>query len=112
MGLIKLRCRILSCEGLLSLSGSLVLILQWKRALHKVFFSRDPLGRRSLLIHKPTSENPHFLLSSVSIGSHPQYTLEELPTESIYILDLEPAVGTNVSNHILVVCSMRLPRQY
>ncbi len=82
---------------------SLVLRLPSKHALRKVFFSRDPLGRRSLLIHKPTPEIPHLLFSSVSIGFHPQYTLEELPTDCIYCLDLERAVEINVSHHTPVV---------
>ncbi|KIJ68621.1 hypothetical protein HYDPIDRAFT_179694 [Hydnomerulius pinastri MD-312] len=54
----------------------------------RLYFARDPLGRRSLLIHKPTPANPYFLLSSVSAGDDPGYEFEELSTEGIFYLDL------------------------
>ncbi|KAJ7835293.1 asparagine synthase-domain-containing protein [Mycena leptocephala] len=54
----------------------------------RVFFARDPLGRRSLLIHKPSTRNPYFLLASVSIGSDPSCEFQELPTEYVYCLEL------------------------
>ncbi|KAF8140062.1 asparagine synthase-domain-containing protein [Boletus edulis] len=55
----------------------------------KLYFARDPLGRRSLLIHKPTLANPIFLLASVSVGEDDAYELEELPTDGIFVLDLD-----------------------
>lgn len=55
------------------------------RTLH---FGRDPLGRRSLLLHRPTKENPYFLLTSVSAGSNVGYDLEELSTENLYTIDV------------------------
>lgn len=55
----------------------------------KLYFARDPLGRRSLLIHKPTLTNPNFLLASVSAGDDDAYDFEELPTDGIYVLDLD-----------------------
>ncbi|KAJ3750126.1 asparagine synthase-domain-containing protein [Lentinula detonsa] len=54
----------------------------------KLFFSRDPLGRRSLLIHKPFVKNPYFLLASVTAGSDPGYAFEELKTGHIHCLDI------------------------
>ncbi|KAF7339870.1 Asparagine synthetase domain-containing protein 1 [Mycena venus] len=54
----------------------------------RVFFARDPLGRRSILIHKPSIKNQYFLLASVSAGSDPSYDFQELPTEFIYCLEL------------------------
>ncbi|KAF8213331.1 asparagine synthase-domain-containing protein [Mycena galopus ATCC 62051] len=54
----------------------------------RVFFARDPLGRRSLLIHKPSARNPYFLLASVSVGSDLSCDFQELPTEYIYCLEL------------------------
>ncbi|KAF8746256.1 hypothetical protein AX14_000054 [Amanita brunnescens Koide BX004] len=57
-------------------------------ASRKLYFARDPLGRRSLLIHKPTLTQTFFLLASVSAGLDQSYTLEELDTEYIYCLDL------------------------
>jgi len=58
-------------------------------ASQHLFFAVDPLGRRSLLIHKPSSANPYFLLSSVSAGSNPLYEFDEVLTESIYYLDIQ-----------------------
>ncbi|KAJ3883112.1 asparagine synthase-domain-containing protein [Lentinula edodes] len=54
----------------------------------KLFFSRDPLGRRSLLIHRPSATNPYFLLASVSAGPNPGYSFEELDTGHIHCLDI------------------------
>ncbi|KAJ4494303.1 asparagine synthase-domain-containing protein [Lentinula lateritia] len=54
----------------------------------KLFFSRDPLGRRSLLIHRPSATNPYFLLASVSAGPDPGYSFEELDTGHIHCLDI------------------------
>ncbi|KAL6304254.1 asparagine synthase-domain-containing protein [Sparassis latifolia] len=62
-------------------------VVYYQKSSRRIYFARDPLGRRSLLIHKPTRANPYFLLTSVSAGAHPAYNLEELPTEQIYCLD-------------------------
>ncbi|KAF8167897.1 asparagine synthase-domain-containing protein [Crassisporium funariophilum] len=55
----------------------------------RLFFARDPLGRRSLLIHKPTRELPFFLLSSVSAGPDSAYNFTELPTDNIFSIDFK-----------------------
>jgi hypothetical protein len=52
-----------------------------------MFFARDPLGRRSLLIHEYTPESPCLILTSVSTGIDPRYNFEELSTGYIYCLD-------------------------
>ncbi|KAF9480031.1 hypothetical protein BDN70DRAFT_912901 [Pholiota conissans] len=57
-------------------------------ASQHLYFGRDPLGRRSLLINKPTTKNPYLLLSSVSAGANPAYDFVEISTERIYSLDL------------------------
>ncbi|TFY82693.1 hypothetical protein EWM64_g1316 [Hericium alpestre] len=57
-------------------------------ASQQLFFARDPLGRRSLLIHKPTAQQPYFLLASVSAGTHEGYDFTEVLTDHIYALDL------------------------
>ncbi|KAF8559283.1 hypothetical protein OG21DRAFT_1493211 [Imleria badia] len=77
----------------------------------RLYFARDPLGRRSLLIHKPTLTNPIFLLASVSAGSNDAYDFEELSTDGIFVLDLntlgEP--GNFVTDfHSNLVC---IPRE-
>ncbi|KAG1826180.1 asparagine synthase-domain-containing protein [Suillus subaureus] len=54
----------------------------------KLYFARDPLGRRSLLIHKPSVFNPYFLLASVSVGDDQGYVMEELSTDGMFCLDV------------------------
>lgn len=67
----------------------------------RLYFGRDPVGRRSLLIHQPTFKNPHFLLMSVSAGDDPGYDgLEELSTDHLFYLDF--AKLTKVSNVSLI----------
>ncbi len=53
----------------------------------RLYFARDPLGRRSLLIHKPSIESPYFLLSSVSAGANPAYDFSEVSAQSIFSFD-------------------------
>ncbi len=53
-----------------------------------MYYARDPLGRRSLLIHEPTGEHPYLLLASVSIGANVAYNFSELSTEHLYSLDV------------------------
>ncbi|KAH9835729.1 asparagine synthase-domain-containing protein [Rhodofomes roseus] len=60
----------------------------YQQSTQTLYFGRDPLGRRSLLIHRPTREQPHFVLTSVSVGSHPSYVWEELSTEHLYAIDV------------------------
>ncbi|TDL28534.1 hypothetical protein BD410DRAFT_711708 [Rickenella mellea] len=82
----------------------------------RLFYGRDPLGRRSLLIHTPTQENPYFILTSTSVGAHPHSSFEELSTDHIYSLDLEkwpnrrplaapPAINRELPPHIPVINS-------
>ncbi|KAL4268062.1 Asparagine synthetase domain-containing protein [Pleurotus pulmonarius] len=56
-------------------------------ASQHLFFGRDPLGRRSLLIHRPTSLQPYLLLSSATCGPSPGYEFEELSTELLFYID-------------------------
>ena len=56
----------------------------------------------------PTSELPHLLLTSVSIGSNDGYDLTELSTEHIYALDLNGLNGNSITS--LDVCLECLPR--
>lgn len=68
-----------------------------QKALQQIFIARDPLGRRSLLVHMPNEKNPRFLLSSVSIGVHSLYNFEELSTTSIFYVDVDELSNTGVS---------------
>lgn len=77
----------------------------FQKSKNCLYFSRDPLGRRSLLIRKrpvdedrwwgfitfvdkPNLLNPYIILGSVSVGQNPGYSFEELSTEGIFCLDL------------------------
>jgi asparagine synthetase B (glutamine-hydrolysing) len=73
--------------------------MEHQASTQRLFFARDPLGRRSLLIHKPNSHSPYFLLTSVSVGSHPSYELEELSTDVICCLDIRQLCETSDVNH-------------
>lgn len=74
-------------------------------------------------MHKPTLAKPIFLLSSVSAGDNDMYDFEELPTNGIFVLDLDTLrVPENVCVYdsyfpepngvnVIAVCD-RLPQQY
>ncbi|KAJ7225769.1 asparagine synthase-domain-containing protein [Mycena pura] len=65
----------------------------------RIFFARDPLGRRSLLIHKPSPSNPYFLLASVSLGPDPRYEFQELSTEYVFCIELGKLLnGTDIAS--------------
>ena len=67
-------------------------------ASRRLFFARDPLGRRSLLIHHPREEHPYFILSSTSTGPSSTFgEFEELSSKHIYYLDL------NADANVLIV---------
>ncbi|KAI9512621.1 asparagine synthase-domain-containing protein [Russula earlei] len=74
----------------------------------KLFFARDPLGRRSLLVHWPTNKSPHLLLASVSIGTSNDFDFTDLSTEHIYALDLDGLSGETAMS--LDPCLERLQR--
>ncbi|KAI0670083.1 asparagine synthase-domain-containing protein [Trametes maxima] len=70
---------------------------------HTLYFARDPLGRRSLLVHYPDEARPYFLLTSVSVGQCSEYTLDEVPTEYIHSIDLnryEASAGVAIRSQI------------
>ncbi|PAV22333.1 asparagine synthetase domain-containing 1 [Pyrrhoderma noxium] len=54
----------------------------------RIYFGRDPLGRRSLLIHRPSVEKPYLLVASASAGSNLLYQLEEVDTSKFHYIDL------------------------
>ena len=67
-----------------------------QNATKRLYFGRDPLGRRSLVIRRPTADNPLLLLASVSYGYDSSYDFEELSTDSIYCLDVDSLVYDSV----------------
>lgn len=66
----------------------LVVDFHTKRKHRRLYFGRDPLGRRSLLLHYPTEKHPFFSLSSVSIGPGYGCIFKELDSKYIYSIDL------------------------
>ncbi|OAX44828.1 hypothetical protein K503DRAFT_728526 [Rhizopogon vinicolor AM-OR11-026] len=76
----------------------------------RLYFARDPLGRRSLLIHKPSVSNPHFLLASVSIGNDQVCIMEELSTEVIFCLDIGRLCESNEIVQNFDSCLTCIPR--
>ncbi|KAH7345073.1 asparagine synthase-domain-containing protein [Rhizoctonia solani] len=62
--------------------------------LHKptqmLYFARDPLGQRSLLLHLPTPSEPILLLCSAS--NHRDVEYEEISTSGIYSISLKGTV--------------------
>ncbi|THU94866.1 hypothetical protein K435DRAFT_966719 [Dendrothele bispora CBS 962.96] len=80
-------------------------------ASQKLFFARDPLGRRSLLISKPSSRNPYFLLASVSSGNDPRYDFEEVATGSIHVVDFSRLKNYTDVAMAFDDCLSPLPRQ-
>ncbi|KAJ6627189.1 asparagine synthase-domain-containing protein [Mycena sp. CBHHK59/15] len=79
-------------------------------ASQRVFFARDPLGRRSLLIHKPSARNPYCLLASVSAGSDPSCDFEEVSTEYIHCLNLGDLIDANDIASAFNSCVTSIPR--
>ncbi|OMO93498.1 hypothetical protein CCACVL1_06474, partial [Corchorus capsularis] len=59
-------------------------IIYWQESSKTLWFGRDAFGRRSLLVHWPSLEDPRFLLSSVSPTS-----------SSLQSSDFEVENGTN-----------------
>ncbi|KAI6005188.1 asparagine synthase-domain-containing protein [Pisolithus orientalis] len=85
---LRLDCTVDSVPGLLgNIEGPYAFVF-YHSSSEKLYFARDPLGRRSLLLHRPSPSFPYLLLSSVSAGNHPAYQFEELSTESILCLDV------------------------
>ncbi|KAI4528671.1 hypothetical protein K525DRAFT_286297 [Schizophyllum commune Loenen D] len=54
-----------------------------------IIYGRDPLGRRSLLVHAPSEKHPYFILASTSAGAQPDFQFEELPTQGFFCLSLD-----------------------
>ena len=69
------------------LEASMVLI-SIQNELKRLYFGRDPLGRRSLLIHKPTAAFPIFILCSVSARIPEGLSFDELSSDHLFSLDL------------------------
>ncbi|KAL1739907.1 asparagine synthase-domain-containing protein [Schizophyllum fasciatum] len=61
----------------------------YQHRTRSLIFGRDPLGRRSLLVHKPTAQQPYFILSSTSTGAHSGCRFEELSTTGLFLVNID-----------------------
>ncbi|KAF9654309.1 hypothetical protein BDM02DRAFT_3182121 [Thelephora ganbajun] len=99
----------------------------YENGTKRLYFGRDPLGRRSLLIHKPTVSFPIFILCSVSAKMPEGLDFEELSSDHLFSLDLDalyslddPLMGFNeafqpidrstVAQGVEVGCFATVPR--
>lgn len=67
-----------------------------QNATKRVYFGRDPLGRRSLLLSRSlaSEENLSMILTSVSNGANPPFPFKEVDTGSLHCFDLT-SLGLN-----------------
>ncbi|KAL0575130.1 hypothetical protein V5O48_006834 [Marasmius crinis-equi] len=96
------------CNFFASIEGPYAFVF-YSKATQKLYFGRDPLGRRSLLIHRPTSRQTWFLLASVSAGIDAAYSFEEVSTSQIQMIDLQMLGSRDLSAY--EECMTPLPRQ-
>ncbi|GAA5889240.1 hypothetical protein JCM6882_000684 [Rhodosporidiobolus microsporus] len=65
----------------------------YQASMQRLYFARDPLGRRSLLYHPPTPTSPFFFLASCAPGGDfPLQEWEEISCEAVHcyhLLDLK-----------------------
>ncbi|KAL1738835.1 asparagine synthase-domain-containing protein, partial [Schizophyllum fasciatum] len=73
----------------------------YQHRTRSLIFGRDPLGRRSLLVHKPTAQQPYFILSSTSTGAHSGCRFEELSTTGLFLINIDRLDENNVSQPAL-----------
>jgi len=85
-------------------------IVYYHHSSTRLYFARDPLGRRSLLVHYPSSTDPYFLLTSVSVGSRLEYALDELSTEYIYSIDVGVLGSADNITSVFKDCVRAVPR--
>ncbi|KDQ30586.1 hypothetical protein PLEOSDRAFT_49338 [Pleurotus ostreatus PC15] len=96
-------CKLQSPSEVAALFGSIegpYAFVFFHAASQHVFLGRDPLGRRSLLIHRPTPLQPHLLLSSATCGPSPGYDIEELSTEFLHYIDFSCFVDEAIPSRV------------
>ncbi|KZT36613.1 hypothetical protein SISSUDRAFT_1024067 [Sistotremastrum suecicum HHB10207 ss-3] len=78
----------------------------------RLFFGRDPLGRRSLLLHIPVTSNDSLVITSVGGSDVPQMSFEEVCTDMIMCLDLMTNTrSTNLPSSAFVTPLSEVPRK-
>ncbi|XP_059655687.1 uncharacterized protein LOC132302766 isoform X2 [Cornus florida] len=95
-----------SVPELLSMIKGPWALIYWQGSSRTVWFGRDALGRRSLLVHWPTSEDSRLLLSSVSspssrdTSSGPMQGSILLPSQRVLIALRESVIRRTTLNTI------------
>ncbi|KAG9000260.1 hypothetical protein FRB90_011867 [Tulasnella sp. 427] len=56
----------------------------YQAATNNLYYARDPIGRRSLLVHYPTKERPHVIIASSCNGTAAGYNFEEVTPDGIH----------------------------
>lgn len=69
--------------------GPNLTVSYWQHSTRRLFYARDPLGRRSLLLHFPTPDYPYLVLTSSNNAPNYGWSFEEISADRIHILDLE-----------------------
>ncbi|KAG9041492.1 hypothetical protein FS837_012198 [Tulasnella sp. UAMH 9824] len=59
------------------------------KSTNTLYYARDPLGRRSLLVHHPTEEQPHFIIASSCNGAIAGFEFEEVTPDGIYCIKFD-----------------------
>ncbi|GAA5922140.1 hypothetical protein JCM3775_003504 [Rhodotorula graminis] len=63
--------------------------IYYEASTSRIYFARDPLGRRSLLFHLPTADSPTFFLASAAPGGEsPLQNWTEVATDAVHLIDL------------------------
>jgi asparagine synthetase B (glutamine-hydrolysing) len=78
-------------------------IVFWQASTSRIWFARDCLGRRSLLWHKPVSDDDSFYLSSVS--STPETTAandfwKEVPADGVYCIHVDKLIRSSGTSFV------------
>ncbi|KAG9094355.1 hypothetical protein FS749_012640 [Ceratobasidium sp. UAMH 11750] len=76
----------------------------FNKADRKLYFARDPLGRRSLLVHLPSSSEPFLALCSAS-NKHTNIGFKEVSTTGIFSISLENGALLQCASNL--VCTPR-----
>ncbi|XP_008786007.2 asparagine synthetase domain-containing protein C4F6.11c isoform X1 [Phoenix dactylifera] len=76
-------------------------LIYWQKKSKTLWFGRDAFGRRSLLVHWPTSDEPQFVLSSVSPAS--PFRKDSGSTSATD--GFEPGIDSNVASTACRLCN-------
>ncbi|KAG8889849.1 hypothetical protein FRB99_003941, partial [Tulasnella sp. 403] len=88
--------------------------LSLQKSSNTLYFARDPIGRRSLLIHKPTAAQPEFILTSAPPieSAETAYEFEEVEPDGIYAINLNDVAAGNIGVHVENLARSDQPTTY